>query len=51
MIVLKNTENGTEIELTQEELDSIYTAMGSYRDYGDEYEQVADVIQDKLYRI
>jgi hypothetical protein len=51
MIVLQNTETGEKIELSQEELDTIYTAMDSYKDYGGEYEVVANTIQDKLYRI
>jgi hypothetical protein len=48
MIILKNTETNKEVELTDDELDAIYCAMGDYQDYGDEEQEIAMSIRDKL---
>ena len=48
MIVLKNTETGKEIQLTTDELDAIYSAMGDYQDYGDEESDIASSIIEKI---
>jgi len=36
------------VELTDNELDAIYSAMSDYRDYGDDEEDTALSIQDKI---
>jgi hypothetical protein len=36
------------VELTDNELDAIYSAMSDYRDYGDDEEDTAISIQDKI---
>jgi hypothetical protein len=36
------------VELTDNELDAIYSAMSDYRDYGDEEQDTALSIQDKI---
>jgi len=51
MIILKNTVSGNEIELTQEDIDAIYDAMGDYQDYGDDEATLSESIRDKLYQI
>jgi hypothetical protein len=51
MIVLKNTETGKEIELTADELDAIYGAMGDYQDYGEEETCMMHTIRTKIYEI
>mgnify|MGYP003704504593 CR=1 FL=1 len=48
MIVLKNTETGKEIELTEDEVEAIYSAMGDYQDYGDEESEIANSVREKL---
>jgi hypothetical protein len=36
------------VELTDNELDAIYSAMSDYRDYGDDEEDTALSVQDKI---
>ena len=48
MILLQNTETGRSIELTDSELDAIYSAMSDYEHYGDEEHEIADSICAKL---
>jgi hypothetical protein len=36
------------VELTDNELDAIYSAMSDYSDYGDEEEDTALSVQDKI---
>jgi len=51
MILLQNTENGRSIELTEEELEAIHCAMGDYQDYGDEEQEIASSIRDKIFEV
>ena len=51
MILLKNTEINKKIELTEEELEAIHCAMGDYQDYGDEEQEIASSIKNKLFLI
>jgi hypothetical protein len=51
MIVLKNTVTGKQIELTDDELDAIYSAMSDYQDYGDEESELSGNVQSKLYQL
>lgn len=51
MIVLKNTETGKQIELTDDELDAIYSAMSDYQDYGDEESELSSNVQSKIYQL
>jgi hypothetical protein len=48
--LVKILENGEKhvVELTEDEIDAIYRAMGDYQDYGDEEQEIADSIRDKL---
>ena len=48
MILLQNTETGRSIELTDDELDAIYSAMSDYEHYGNEEHEIADSICAKL---
>jgi hypothetical protein len=48
MILLQNTENNKTIELSDSELDAIYSAMSDYEHYGDEEHEIADSICAKL---
>ena len=51
MILLQNTETGRSIELTDSELDAIYSAMSDYQDYGDEEQEIASSIRDKIFEV
>jgi len=51
MILLQNTENGRSIELSDSDIDAIYTAMGDYQDYGDEEQEIASSIRDKIFEV
>ena len=51
MILLQNTENGRSIELSDSDIDAIYTAMGDYQDYGDEESELSGNVQSKLYQL
>jgi len=51
MILLQNTENNKSIELTDDELDAIYSAMSDYEHYGEEEHEIADSICAKLSNI
>jgi|688.fasta_scaffold970367_1 hypothetical protein len=51
MILLQNTETGRSIELTDSELDAIYSAMSDYQDYGDEESELSGNVQSKLYQL
>jgi hypothetical protein len=39
------------VELTDNELDAIYSAMSDYRDYGDDEEDTALSVQDKISKL
>jgi uncharacterized membrane-anchored protein len=39
------------VELTDNELDAIYSAMSDYRDYGDDEEDTAISIQEKISKL
>lgn len=39
------------VELTDNELDAIYSAMSDYRDYGDDEEDTALSIQEKISKL
>jgi len=51
MIVLLNKTTGKEVELTENELDALYSALGDYQDYGDEEAELSASIRDKLYSV
>jgi hypothetical protein len=51
MIVLLNKTTGKEVELTEENMDAIFAALGDYQDYGDAEAEEAETIRDKLYQI
>jgi hypothetical protein len=51
MILLQNTETGRSIELTIDELEAIHCAMGDYQDYGDEEQEIASSIRDKIFEV
>jgi K+/H+ antiporter YhaU regulatory subunit KhtT len=51
MILLQNTEINKKIELTDDEIEAIHCAMGDYQDYGDEEQEIASSIRDKLFLI
>lgn len=51
MIVLLNKVTGKEVELTEDELDGIFAALGDYQDYGDEEAELSESIRDKLYSV
>lgn len=48
MIILQNTENNKSIELSDSDIDAIYSAMGDYQDYGDEEMEHSITIRDKI---
>lgn len=48
MIILQNTENGKTIELTDDDTNAIYEALGDYQDYGDEEMEQSISIRDKI---
>ena len=48
MILLQNTENGRSIEISDDDIDALYAAMGDYQDYGDEEMEHSITIRDKL---
>jgi hypothetical protein len=41
----------TEVELTEDELNVIYSAMDDYKNYGGEDEELAFTVQEKLYEL
>jgi hypothetical protein len=51
MIVLLNKVTGKEVELTENDLDALYSALGDYQDYGDEEAELSESIRDKLYSV
>jgi len=51
MILLQNTENGRSIELSDSDIDAIYTAMGDYQDYGDDEMEESITIREKIHSI
>ena len=51
MILLQNTETGRSIELSDSDIDAIYTAMGDYQDYGDDEMEESLAIREKIHSI
>jgi len=51
MYKLTNTENNRIVELTEEEINTIYDALGDYQDTGEEEEVFCDTIRDKLSKV
>jgi hypothetical protein len=41
----------SEVELTEDELNVIYSAMDDYKNYGGEDEELAFTVQEKLYEL
>jgi hypothetical protein len=50
MYILTRTVDGqsVSVELTEDEVDAIYSSMDDYRHYGDTEEETASSIQDKI---
>ena len=48
LIKIESGCKDAEVILNDDQLDAIYSAMGDYKDYGDEEADIANSIQDSL---
>jgi hypothetical protein len=49
LIKIEKNQPEQSVELTEDEIDAIFDAMGDYQDYGEEEFELADSIRNKLF--